>query len=552
MAGRHSAPGRERLGAGSRARSRKRSRVLPVLLMLLAAMVVGAGAFAVVGKEPKTEAGCDSTVKVRLAAAAEIAPVLGKATSDLEADEVKAAGACVDYDVEAVAPEQVAEELSSQPTKAPDLWVPDFSVWLTRATQSGAAPATVSKSLAKSPVVVVGRDVKAPSSWREVGMNTVAYLDPLTSSASTAALLSAFGEMAVTGATRTEMGAMMVPLAQRYGAQPNKPKTVDDVAQAAEQGALGVMTEQQLVSVQSAGRGDGLTAAVPAPGTMVLDYPLAAVSPEEAVQEAGRQLAEYLAGSRGTELLADNGFRDPENTPLGSGGGLGKGDLKVLPSPDAEAVSGALRQWSVLTVPSRSLAVVDVSGSMDFADAGRSRISLAVAAAGGALELFPDNAEIGLWAFSVGLGGGNRDYTSLAPIRTLGSTSKGRSHRDELATAMRKLPGMTHGGTGLYDTTLAAVRTVQDDYDARAVNTVILLTDGENDDPGSLSLQELVSTIQRERDPARPVPVIAIGMGPEADAKALERIAGATGGRSYVARNPADISEVFIDAMLRR
>jgi hypothetical protein len=54
-------------------------------------------------------------------------------------------------------------------------------------------------------------------------------------------------------------------------------------------------------------------------------------------------------------------------------------------------VSGALRQWAVLTVPSRLLTVVDVSGSMDFTDAGQSRISLAVTAANGALQLFPDS-----------------------------------------------------------------------------------------------------------------------------------------------------------------
>jgi hypothetical protein len=32
----------------------------------------------------------------------------------------------------------------------------------------------------------------------------------------------------------------------------------------------------------------------------------------------------------------------------------------------------------------------------------------------------------------------------------------------------------------------------------------------------------------------------------------LRRIASATGGRSYVARDPQDIAEVFIDAMLSR
>ena len=526
--------------------------MLPVLFVLLLFGLAGAGGYYVLGNGIPgigltAAEGCDGTLDVSLAAAPEIAPVVEKATEKLEADDVEVSGTCVDYAVEATAPEQVADLLTAGPQNAPDLWVPDFSVWVTRVEQAGATPATLSESLAKSPVVVVGPDLKTPASWQEVGSNTVAYLDPLTSSASTAALLSAFGEMKVTGATETEMGAMMVPLAQRYGAQPDKPKTVEDVAEAAQQGGQGVMTEQQLVTLQEAGDAQGFTAAIPGSGTMVLDYPLAALTSEEPAREAGDRLAEYLAGSDGEKLLDENGFRDAEDTPLSSGDGLGKGELKTLPAPDAQAATDSLRQWAVLTVPSRLLAVVDVSGSMDFVDGGQPRIALAIQAAEGALQLFPDNGQIGLWAFSVGLGDGNRDYTSLVPIRTLDA-----GQREDLGKALKKLPTMTNGGTGLYDSTLAAIRTLQDDYDARAINNVILLTDGANDDPGSLSLKELVGTIQRERDPARPVRVIAIGMGPDADAKALEKIAQATGGRSYVARDPADISDVFIDAMLSR
>jgi hypothetical protein len=102
---------------------------------------------------------------------------------------------------------------------------------------------------------------------------------------------------------------------------------------------------------------------------------------------------------------------------------------------------------------------------------------------------------------------------------------------------------------GLYDTSLAAIRTLQDDYEARAINSVICW---ERRDDGRAASRSSRQTIERERDPARPIQVIAIGMGPDADAKALRRIAAATGGRSYVARNPEDIAEVFIDAMLAR
>ena len=543
MAGRHSAPGR----------ARRRSRTVPALLVLLASFVIAGAGFAFVGNAAKDLGGCDGTLDVTIAAAPEIAPLVGEATRDLEAEDTAVAGACVDYDVEAVAPERVEQQLRAEAENAPDLWLPDFSVWVTRAELEGVTTSTISKSVATTPVVVAGGEKEPPASWQEVGMNTVAYLDPLSSSASTAALLSAFGEMAVTGATETEMGAMMVPLAQRYGGQPDKPTSVEDVAQAAEAGALGVMTEQQLVQLQSSGKAEGLVATVPQSGTMFLDHPLVAVAGEEDRREAGRHLAAYLEGERGAELLAAHGFRDAARTPLGPKTGLGQGKVPSLPLPEAEQVTGAMRQWAVLTVPSRSLAVVDVSGSMDFTDdSGRARISLAIGAAENALKIFPDNAEIGLWAFSVGLGGGNQDYLPMAPIRALGSTTQGQSQREVLGAAMRELPAMTNGGTGLYDSALAAYRTMQDSYDARSISSVILLTDGENDDPGSLSLKELVDTFERERDPARPVQIVAIGMGPEADARALERIAGATGGRSYVARDPGDISEVFIDAMLNR
>lgn len=544
MAGRHSA-----------SPSGSRSRAVPVLGVLVAASVIAVGGFVLVGNaddEPGGSAACEDTRPVRVAAAPDIAPALGEAARHLEDDGAAVDGVCLDFEIEPTSPELVAEVLTSEPENSPDLWAPDLSVWLTRAETSGADLSRVADTMATSPVVVVGEAGTSPSSWQEVGMNSVAYLDPLTSSASTVALLSAFGEMAVTGASENEMGAMMVPLAQRYGAQPDKPETVEDVARAAEKGTFGVMTEQQLVTLQKNGVGAGLEATVPSSGTMLLDYPLAALTSDPQVEDAGRQLATYMAGSEGAEIVAANGFRGANGKPLESGEGLGPKPYAALPSPGAESVTDALRQWAVLTVPSRLLTVVDVSGSMDFVDAGQSRIDLAVTAANGALQLFPGNAEIGLWAFSERLGNGGRDYVSLAPVKPLSSTPGGTSHREQLAGALQQLPTMTTGGTGLYDTALAAIRTLQEDYNPRAVNSVILLTDGENDDPGSLALDELVQTVERERDPARPIQVIAIGMGPEADARALRRIASATGGRSYVARDPQDIGQVFIDAMLSR
>ena len=78
------------------------------------------------------------------------------------------------------------------------------------------------------------------------------------------------------------------------------------------------------------------------------------------------------------------------------------------------------------------------------------------------------------------------------------------------------------------------------------------MTDGANEDPGSISLPHLVAQLKAMQDPARPVRIIAIGISGDADLTALSRIAAATGGKAFLARDPADIGTVFVRAVLSR
>ena len=113
-------------------------------------------------------------------------------------------------------------------------------------------------------------------------------------------------------------------------------------------------------------------------------------------------------------------------------------------------------------------------------------------------------------------------------------------------------PSELGGGTGLYDTTLAAFKKVQDSYDPSYSNSVIILTDGQNEDPNSITLRQLLSQLKRLEDPARPVLVLTIGISEDADTESLEQIARATGGTSYVAKTANDIQTVFVDAIRAR
>lgn len=78
----------------------------------------------------------------------------------------------------------------------------------------------------------------------------------------------------------------------------------------------------------------------------------------------------------------------------------------------------------------------------------------------------------------------------------------------------------------------------------------MILTDGANEDPGSISRGELLTRLQKLADPAKPVPMIAIAVGPDADGEAVREIAKATGGAGYQVTDPAEIQAVILKAIM--
>lgn len=266
---------------------------------------------------------------------------------------------------------------------------------------------------------------------------------------------------------------------------------------------------------------------------------------------AGRSkalVAEFL-GATAAQARDEAGFRDPLVSPLGDGRGVG--DISQLTKPTTEVIGKTLQSWASLSMSAHSLAVIDVSGSMAEKVPGSTmtRMQLTLAAAESGLKLFPDSAALGLWVYSQNIGSGGADYHKLVEIRQLSP-----AQRQKLVGQLRAITARVGGGTGLYDTVIAAVREGLATYDSGRVNTVLLFTDGQGnqDDPGSLTLDQTVRELEQLQDPARPVRLIALGIGPAADATELNRLARATGGRSYIARNPNDLQSVFIDALQSR
>jgi hypothetical protein len=206
-------------------------------------------------------------------------------------------------------------------------------------------------------------------------------------------------------------------------------------------------------------------------------------------------------------------------------------------------------------IPSRLLVAVDVSLSMRQAVPGSrlSRIGLASLAALGAGRLLPDASSIGLWTFA-GRQAGGRPFRQLSRIARLDAPEGAGTHRDAVNSQLARLARrVTGGGTALYDTALAALREARASYDSRAINAVVLFTDGA-DDFGGLTLARFLAAARADTaaNPGQPVLLVTVGIGPDADVKALRRMAAATNGFAYRADTPQALQGVVLDAIARR
>jgi Ca-activated chloride channel homolog len=304
-----------------------------------------------------------------------------------------------------------------------------------------------------------------------------------------------------------------------------------------------------------------LVAIYPKEGTLEADHPwvvLRAPWVNDAKRRAAAEFLDYLRSEPIQERFQAAGFRTSEGRPgpqLSQANGLLPDQpSRVLAPPAPKVVAAALESWNAARKRSNVLAVYDVSGSMKEevpGTGGRTKMDIVKEAASQALALFAPETNLGTWVFSTNLVG-NRDWAESVPIGpTNARLPDGKIRRQVLAEALARLQA-TNGDTGLYDTTLAAFRAVQRSYAPQRINIVVLLTDGINDDPsGGIDRAELLRRLKAEQDKERPVRIITIAYGANADAASLKMIADATGGLAFVSRDPRDILHVFTDAITK-
>jgi len=532
--------------------------------------LVGSGVFLWVGGYlnpifASAQSGCADAEPLDIVADTSIAPALAEIAKAYDAESEN----CVETKVTAQDSADTAAVLASGNSEA-DAWIPESSVWLDRMNATAAAlgqsapEVDVRKSIASTPVVFAAAATKAaeiatePVSWARVLGGTLPTIlpDPEASAASLAGLLALRGHSSPDD-PRQFAGAM-IELGKSI---PASTGAAFGALGATEQPAVVVTSEVQVAAYNLHDPAEPLVAAYPADGTVLLDYPWVQLRPD-ATDDGGSADSREAATATKAELLdafeaavrddaatlAGVGFRAPDGTGQLDVDGVGAEPPVATAALDGPTLLEILRAWGVLTLRSRMLAVIDVSGSMEEpAENGLRRIDIFQQAAIGAMQKFSGEVELGVWVFSTARNG-DLDYEDLSPIAPLADAA----HTQQIAGIIQSLPARLGGATGLYDTTLAAVQRVRESYDPEKVNSVLLITDGKNEDENGIDLETLLAELAKIDDPAKPVPVIMIGFGPDTDLAAMQRIAQATKGAAYSASKPEDLSTVLVDALSQR
>jgi len=270
-----------------------------------------------------------------------------------------------------------------------------------------------------------------------------------------------------------------------------------------------------------------------------------------AVRAVANGLRTALLSRSGQAMLRGAGYRDLDGhlaARYQPAQPMSADRLPAWTDPTDVQVRSVVRAWSTLGRSGRVLVVVDSSGST----AGRlpggagTKSQLARQALTSVVSTIAPDSDMGLWTFTASRG---RDYRVLVPLGPADGQVGDTTRRQALLDAIPQVQAVAGGGTGLYDTTLAAFRSASQDYAYGRLNAVMVITDGRNEDVGSVSLADLLTALRREFDGIKPVHIITVAYSADADLGGLRRIADVTGGASYQAPTAADVAPLLAKAL---
>ena len=230
-------------------------------------------------------------------------------------------------------------------------------------------------------------------------------------------------------------------------------------------------------------------------------------------------MRQQLTNDDGRAALTAAGFRLPDAEATGPGvPGMPSGAVTYLPDPSAAQQAAMVKTDAACALAGR-----------EERRCGRET----------AVTIFPNTSQVGLWTFGIDRGGPGQDWSEVVPIRHLDEAVGGKPQRQVLGEALPGLVASAGGGTGLYDSLLAAYKHMVSTFVPGRVNSVILLTDGRNDDTAGVSLEQLLGDISALKDPNKPVVIVTVGMGQDVDTSALSAVSSRHRGQDLRRSKPA-------------
>ncbi|MEU8818121.1 substrate-binding domain-containing protein [Actinoplanes sp. NPDC048796] len=504
------------------------------------------------GPAPAASASQCPDADLVVAAAPEIAPVVQAAARTFNDDPSDKCGPI----------EVVAEEpaVTASASVKYDVWIPSSSAWIALAGVRGASYKVESEPLARTPVVIAGptslTDQIAPggkTSWAKITAGAakgqipaVTMADPQTS---TIGMLSVYAVNKAMARTTPDAGiAQLRALTLRSRLTDATSDPAQLMARLATEwnnssvvSSIGVFptTEQQLKAYQAGNHTLKLDGATPVDGLVEADYPFAI-----AHNNRDADLTQRLRAAITKPALTRAGFRttaSPNAMPLTG-------------EPQQLLASAAL--WSgYKSLTTQVLLLIDASGSMNqkiTAPGGRSttRAALLRESGGIAAELFAEDTSVGMWFFGQPTPS-SPAHVEAVPFGPITGAVKDATRREALGAAMAGYRAADNSGTPLYQTVLDGVAEMRPKVRQGAVTLVVVLTDGvDGESTFKMSQPQFMQKLAEQQDPNRPVPVLAVGYGPDVDMKALNDMSAATGGKAFAATNPADLSSAIAKAFL--
>ncbi|MGW0737548.1 substrate-binding and VWA domain-containing protein [Streptomyces sp. NPDC002851] len=585
--GRHNSPGNSATDrAAARPRARARRRTVAIATVLVLGVATGAGVAVRNGLLPFGSS-CDAdAVRLGVVASPAMAPALREAAQYARDKDVTADGRCLDVRVKAEESYKTADSLRSGHARSGyQVWVPDADLWVERAGLGGKnVPLTTAGNVATSPVALgmvpsAAKKLGWPKkryTWAELARAATTQDELRLGTADPARSASGLLALAKIGASAakedgpgsdTRVATTAKILAQRTSDSDTQAlETLARDGSGTEQGnprrnqALIVSEQAAYTHNERANDEADLDLFYPEDGAPELNHPYALMNQADLSTDQSRAALRFMAlltEKSGRGILHKHGFRAGPDEPSSklvttAGGRTPQPVMEASGEPPTDRqLDSTLGMWTITVQSARLTTVVDVSGSMARLVPGKdkSRLEVTKSSLLDALPQFTPEDEIGLWQFST-LIDGTRDYEELVPAKRLGDRdARGTTQRERLTKAYTALkPGP--GYTGLYDTALAAYKEARSTYVKGKFNAVVILTDGANQDEGSISRSALVAELKRLADPERPVPLITIAVGPDADKEEVQEISEATGGSGYQIDDPAEMQSVILKAIM--